>query len=85
MMRPDMDTLNDTGSKNPETDVNWTFCLNDGERSWGSGEYRYLLKNGYELMSRLRPGRVGSWVGTARRPEECEDSVGWKVIFRSLS
>jgi len=59
MLRPNMDTLNDTGNKNPETDVNWPFSLNDGERSWGSGEYRYLLKNGYELMPWL--GRVLGW------------------------
>jgi len=70
----------DTDSKfGPETDVNWPYGLNDGERMWNHVDYNVLHKNGYELKPRLRPGWVGSWVGTSLRPEQCEDSVSWKV------
>jgi len=50
-----MASPNDTRSKDSETDVNWPYGLDDVERSWDDFDYRTLLKNGYELIPRLRP------------------------------
>ncbi|KZT52446.1 kinase-like protein [Calocera cornea HHB12733] len=56
------------------SDANAPYSLNYTERNWAwmSG---VLEKAGYRLRPRYRKGWVGSWVGTKKKPELCEDSI----------
>ncbi|KZO95050.1 hypothetical protein CALVIDRAFT_556008 [Calocera viscosa TUFC12733] len=58
-----------------EPDANSPYGLTTPEQNW-SNIYWPLDARGYQLRPRYRPGWVGSWVGTKRRPESCEDSIG---------
>lgn len=60
---------------NDVSDVNAPYGLTVAEKNW-SNMQEELEKRGYMLRPRYRPGWVGSWVGTKRKPEKCEDSIG---------
>ncbi|EJT97915.1 hypothetical protein DACRYDRAFT_119109 [Dacryopinax primogenitus] len=55
-------------------DINAPYGLNAGEHVWRSIA-PILARRGYTLRPRYHDGWVGSWVGTNKRPEECEDSI----------
>ncbi|KZT52438.1 hypothetical protein CALCODRAFT_475940 [Calocera cornea HHB12733] len=56
-------------------DVHGPYALSNAEGNW-SRVQETLESMGYMLRPRYRPGWIGSWIGTKRRPESCEDSIG---------
>lgn len=44
-----------------------------------------LEKRGYKLRPRFRPGWKPSWMGTTKRPVQCEDYVSNRVRFLQVS
>ncbi|EJT97889.1 hypothetical protein DACRYDRAFT_41023, partial [Dacryopinax primogenitus] len=44
----------------------------EAELNW-SDVQPFLQSRGYMLRPRYHPGWVGSWVGTKKKPETCED------------
>ena len=48
--------------------------LNESER-WWRDRYNFLLRRGYSLRPRFRPGWTPSWLGTNVLPFYCEDSL----------
>ncbi|KZO95052.1 kinase-like protein [Calocera viscosa TUFC12733] len=59
-------------------DVNAPYGLTVAEKNWADIQPD-LLQRGYRLRPRYQPGWVGSWVGTKKKPEKCEDSIGIRV------
>ncbi|KZT56495.1 kinase-like protein [Calocera cornea HHB12733] len=51
------------------------FSLSEDEELWVDLQ-KSIESAGYALRPRYRPGWVGSWVGTNKKAEECEDSIG---------
>ncbi|KZO95061.1 hypothetical protein CALVIDRAFT_599508 [Calocera viscosa TUFC12733] len=56
-------------------DANFPYSLNNAEINW-SRIQPHLEGLGYRLRPRYHPGWVGSWVGSRKRAEACEDSIG---------
>jgi len=56
------------------TDVNVPYGLSRSERNWRN-MYEDLEERGYMLRRRYHPDWVGSWVGTSKKPQTCEDSI----------
>ncbi|EJT97914.1 kinase-like protein [Dacryopinax primogenitus] len=54
--------------------VNDPYSLTTAEKNWADMQ-KDLEKRGYMLRRRYHLGWVGSWVGTRKRPERCEDSI----------
>ncbi|KLO08628.1 hypothetical protein SCHPADRAFT_916894 [Schizopora paradoxa] len=48
--------------------------LSNGEKFWRDTQ-PFLLKHGYELRPRFRPGWIPSWRSTGESPVYCEDSM----------
>ncbi len=48
--------------------------LTTGEKYWRDTQ-PFLVKHGYELRPRFRPGWIPSWMGTDMNPVHCEDSI----------
>ncbi|KZT61007.1 hypothetical protein CALCODRAFT_464645 [Calocera cornea HHB12733] len=63
-----------TSNREAAPDVNAPYGLSPAEINW-SRIQQDLESRGYMLRPRYRPGWVGSWVGTNKRPEKCEDSI----------
>ncbi|KZO95058.1 kinase-like protein [Calocera viscosa TUFC12733] len=57
-----------------EEDVNAPYGLRSAERAWQLLD-KPLQRTGYRLRPRYRTGWVGSWVGTKKKAESCEDSI----------
>jgi len=62
----------------PLSATNDAYGLTRPERNWSKMQ-KALEQRGYMLRPRYHPGWVGSWVGTKKKPEECEDSIGISV------
>jgi len=58
----------------PATDVNAPYGLTTAESNWTDMQ-KELQEHGYMLRRRYHPGWVGSWVGTKKNPQKCEDSI----------
>lgn len=54
------------------------YELLESEIEWRD-RYTFLESRGYVLRSRYRPSWRMSWLGTSRRPAECEDSIMSRV------
>ncbi|KAL5536313.1 hypothetical protein ACEPAF_134 [Sanghuangporus sanghuang] len=59
-------------AKTPDGKTHIPFDLNSGER-WWRDRYSFLMKYGYQLRPRFRPGWTPTWVRKKRDPLLCED------------
>ncbi|KAL5492954.1 hypothetical protein ACEPAI_4402 [Sanghuangporus weigelae] len=59
-------------AKTPDGTTRIPFDLNSGER-WWRDRYSFLMKYGYQLRPRFRPGWTPTWVRKKKDPLLCED------------
>ncbi|KAL5530909.1 hypothetical protein ACEPAG_3785 [Sanghuangporus baumii] len=59
-------------AKTSDGETHIPFDLTNSER-WWRDRYGFLLKHGYQLRPRFRPGWVPTWVRKKKRPLLCED------------
>ena len=88
---PPLPTYSSARVSKPEDIAQYTTATVEGglfdlltEEIWWRDHFHTLLRHGYRLRHRFRPGWKPSWLGTNINPFHCEDAYGHGVC-KSLS